>query len=119
MSKVLIIEDDDDILSIMEYMLKDEGYEVVLSADGGILADLNSIKPDLILLDEWLAAERGSDLCRQIKSKPATASIPVVLVSGLMHLETVAREAGADGYIQKPFDVDNFNKIISAIVQPG
>ncbi|MBS7566421.1 response regulator transcription factor [Mucilaginibacter sp. Bleaf8] len=116
--KILVIEDDQDILDILEYVLKDDGYEVISSLSSSIIADIESIQPDLILLDEWLKAEeRGSELCRQLKTCPNTADIPVLILSAVNPIELVATEAMADGYIKKPFDIDELSRNVRRHMQ--
>lgn len=118
MAKVLVIEDDQDILDVLVYVLQDDGFEVVTSTNSSILKNIGQIKPDIILLDEWLAAEeKGSDLCRTLKSNQATSRIPVLLVSALTPIESVVAEANADGYIKKPFDIEMIAPTIRAVLE--
>jgi DNA-binding response OmpR family regulator len=104
--KILIIEDDLDILDMMAYILRDEGYEVIVAVDGAPLRDILLLAPDLVLLDNRLGAGEGADACKQLKADPATAAIPVVLISANMHLEALTATSGADGFLAKPFDID-------------
>lgn len=103
---ILLVEDDEDVLDILHYMLSDEGYSVIKSngADACDLAEIN--QPGLILLDHRLQNLWGADICRQLKASPQTAHIPVIMISATMHLEQTAREAGADHLLKKPFDMD-------------
>ncbi|WP_158799824.1 two-component system response regulator [Pedobacter sp. L105] len=110
--KLLVIEDDDGIREMLNLVSKYDSYELVIAKDGSILADIHEIKPDLIFLDEWLCNEKGSDLCRKLKSDPSTARFPVVLLSATISIEQFARQAGADGFIRKPFDLADLNQTI-------
>lgn len=114
--KLLVIEDDEGVRIMLDLVLKYDGYEVVTSRDGAILDDVHTIKPDIIFLDEWLCNEKGSDLCRKLKANPLTAGIPVILLSAMISAEKFAGQAGADGYIRKPFDLDELNQTIRKYV---
>jgi DNA-binding response OmpR family regulator len=111
--KLLVVEDDEGIREMLKIVLSYEGYEVVMAQDGSILAELDSIRPDIIFLDEWLCNEKGSDLCRKLKADPLTATIPVILLSALMSVEQFSIAAGADGFIRKPFDLEELTTVIN------
>lgn len=112
--KIVIIEDNPDILDIMGYILKDDGNEVISSADAKIVDRLADINPDLILLDELLPNARGSELCLQIKTNALTRHIPVILVSTIPHLDKLARQSHADGYMEKPFSIVHLSELIKS-----
>ena len=113
--KVLLIEDDTDIRETMTFALEDAGYVVVASEDARILKSLGSHQPDLILLDNWLSDWKsdanGQQLSKQLKSDPATKDIPVIIVSAIRNLPEVAEEALADGYLKKPFDLNELTAL--------
>jgi DNA-binding response OmpR family regulator len=113
----MVIEDDPDILDILEYVLRSDGHEVISSPDGAILADVEEKKPGIIFMDEWLENEKGSELCLLLKENPVTASIPVIIISALSSIENVVKTARADGFIKKPFDIDELNPIINRFIQ--
>lgn len=104
--KVIVIEDNHDILDMIAYILEDEGYEVISSLDAEPLKEVEIHNPDLILLDDWLADGYGHQLCGQLKENPVTAHIPVLLVSSVQNLKDLAKSSKADGFIRKPFDID-------------
>lgn len=111
--KVLLIDDDQDILDVLIYVLEEEGYEVVCSTSADILQRIGQISPDIILLDEWLCEEeKGSEHCRKLKADLTTRHIPVLMISAFMPIEEVVAEAGADGFIKKPFDIDELKPAI-------
>lgn len=114
-SKVLVIEDNFEIMTVIELILKEDGHEVVSSLNSNILRDLPLINPDIILLDQWLGKEKGSDLCLQLKSNPETAVIPVVMISAATDAEIEAGIVGADAFIKKPFDIDELSMIIKKL----
>lgn len=105
---VLIVEDEPAQREILTYNLEAEGFEVVTAADGdeGLLL-VNEITPDVILLDWMLPNTSGIEVCRQLKIKSDTKSIPVIMLSA--RSEEVDRvrglETGADDYVVKPYSV--------------
>ncbi|MET1055741.1 MAG: response regulator [Pedobacter sp.] len=111
--KLLVVEDDEGIREMLNIVLTYEGYDVVMGKDGSVLDDLETIKPDIIFLDEWLCNEKGSDLCRKLKADPRTSTIPVILLSALMSVEQFSIQAGADGFIRKPFDLEELTAVIN------
>lgn len=113
---IIIIEDDPDILDMMTYILKDEGYDVIGSMDCSPLANLQTCKPDLILLDNRLPDVSGGDACRKLKEDAATKHIPVVLISANQHIEQLAGESLADSYVSKPFDLEELLVVVRHFV---
>jgi two-component system phosphate regulon response regulator PhoB len=104
--RVVVVEDDLDILELITYNLEREGYEVTGAATGedGIDA-ARSEKPDLVLLDLMLPGIDGLEVCRRLKADPDTAHIPVVMVSAKGEETDIVTglELGADDYVTKPF----------------
>lgn len=117
--KILVIDDDQDILEFTEFLLHEWSYEVIASLTADILDDVLKINPDLILLDDWLEDTTGHEQCKILKSVEATKHIPVVIFSASTGLQKVAEECLADNYIEKPFDVDCLQDIITSLLQPG
>jgi two-component system phosphate regulon response regulator PhoB len=103
--KIIVIEDDRDILDIMNYILSEEGYEVVAAVNCKPLEQVLEHQPVLILMDNRLTDGFGQDFCREFKSNPETTHFPVVIVSANSGIEEIARESKADGYLKKPFDI--------------
>jgi DNA-binding response OmpR family regulator len=103
---IAIIENDQSILDLLSIILEEEGYNILPSGNSHFLNHLNAL-PDLINLDEWLNDEKGSDICKKIKSNPETAHIPIILVSAINQLEEVAKGCKADGFIEKPFNIND------------
>ena len=115
--KVLLIEDDKDIRDTIVYALQAENYEVISSEDAKILKMLTEIKPDLILLDNWLtdwkSDANGQQISKNIKTDPATSHIPVVIVSAVSNIKEIAEAGMADGFLRKPFDLTDLFAIVS------
>jgi DNA-binding response OmpR family regulator len=115
--RIVVIEDNPDIKEIMDYILKDEGYEVISSENGAIASTFVDIKPDLVLMDELLPGKRGSEWCAIIKADEAISHIPVILVSTMPNLEDLATKSGADGFLEKPFNIANLSALIREFAQ--
>jgi len=104
--KILIIEDEEDILALVHYNLAKEGYRVetaITGEEGLKLA--RSEKPDLILLDLMLPGMDGLEVCRALKSHAETQSVPIVMVTAKGEEADIVSglELGADDYVTKPF----------------
>jgi len=108
LKKILVVEDDTDILEILSYILIAEGYEVVGSEDGDACQHLPEILPDLILMDIRLKGpgQHGDKICAQLKSQLETRCFPVILLSAEFNLPALSKACGADGFISKPFDLE-------------
>src|SRR5687768_890736 len=101
--KIFIIEDDESVQEIMKLIFRKAGYEIEISADGkSVLADRDSW-PDIFLLDKHLLGNDGIEICKYLKSKDETRRIPVIMLSATPGIEPLARGAGADDFMEKPF----------------
>lgn len=105
--RILVIDDDEDILELLNIIFQESGYDVILSNTAEAAGHITVIHPDLILLDVRIAGsfKTGADICREIKSNYETSNLPVMLVSGETNLEMIARDCGADFFVAKPFDI--------------
>lgn len=104
--RILIAEDDPAILDVLRLILEDEGYAVECITDEATLREFPNGYPDLCVLDIWMPGWDGRELCRALKGSDATRAIPILLCSAHQDGELIAREAGADGFLAKPFDLD-------------
>ncbi|HEX8376991.1 MAG TPA: response regulator [Pedobacter sp.] len=110
--KILVIDDDADILEFITITLDWEGFEVIPRTGFPVLSELEAIKPNLILMDNWLNGTRGSDLCKTIKENEGLRHIPVILLSAVNDLEKLAHECGANAYLAKPFDLIELETLV-------
>jgi two-component system phosphate regulon response regulator PhoB len=104
--KILVIEDEPDILEVMQYNLEREGYKVVSCRNGEQgLSRIRTDNPDLVILDLMLPGMDGVEVCRQVKSDPVTRAIPIVMVTAKAEESDIVLGLGigADDYIAKPF----------------
>lgn len=113
--KILLADDDESIREILKIILEREGYVVQVKPNGFFIDDEPLADfPDLYLLDRQLSGVDGLDVCRHLKSLSATSKIPVVMISANPDIGALSLRAGADGYIEKPFKMNELlNKIVS------
>lgn len=104
---ILIYEDDPEILFFCKKFLTRHHYRVeTLSRCENVISDIETIKPDLILMDLWIPAIGGEKAIVMIKENPATRHIPVLLFSANADIKEICKRINADGYIEKPFDIN-------------
>lgn len=103
---ILLIDDDNAILEATTILLESEGYNVVgISKADRIIAHVEKIKPDVILLDVLLSGKDGRDIAQELKSKPTTKNIPVILLSAYSGVDQTFTKSGANDFIPKPFEI--------------
>lgn len=102
--RVLVVDDERDIVDLLRYNLVREGYEVLTAFNGKEALEKAASKPDLILLDVMMPVLDGVEACKRLKRDPATASIPVIFLTARSGEadEVLGLELGADDYVQKP-----------------
>ncbi len=113
MSKILVVDDDLDILVVMEILLSMKGFDVEVTSKWEDTYDkIHSFKPDLILLDVLISGNDGRTICKKLKSQDTTKNIPIIMFSAHPSAEATIAEYGANDFIAKPFNVnDLMNKI--------
>jgi DNA-binding response OmpR family regulator len=108
MRRILVVDDDRDILEVIDFILQDSGYTVETLLDGHFLFDkIRSFQPDLIILDIMLGDMDGRELCRNLKTGLDTHHIPVIMVSASHALKDInSPNCQPNDFIAKPFDID-------------
>ena len=104
--RVMIADDDPGILDAVVAMLEFGGYQVSSTPNGATLLDIKDDFPDLLLLDIWMPGTDGRDVCKQLKAQQSSRKMPIIMISASTELERSAKEAGADDFLEKPFDMD-------------
>ncbi len=120
MKTILIIEDEKDLAELLAYNLGREGYRTVTALDGlSGLDRATELLPDLIVLDLMLPGMAGTDICKNLKKEPKTASIPVIVLTakGEEIDRVVGFEIGADDYVVKPFSTRELLLRIKAVLR--
>jgi DNA-binding response OmpR family regulator len=115
--KIIIVEDDAAISDIIRIILTKNGYVVEEYLEGKSVIEYTRSWPDLFLLDKQLTDMDGLDICRHIKQQAETKDIPVIILSATPDLDQLAKEAGADAYIEKPFTAGHLLNTISNCIQ--
>ena len=108
MSKILIVDDEQDIVELISYNLEKEGFSTIKAYDGvSVFNVITTKKPDLLILDLMLPGMNGLDICKKIRANPATADLPIIMLTakGDELDKIIGLEIGADDYITKPFSV--------------
>lgn len=124
-TRVLIVEDEEALATLLEYNLGQEKFDVTLAADGeeGILK-IEENPPDVVILDWMLPKVSGIEICRRIRSKPETRNIPIIMLTARSEEADRIRglETGADDYLTKPFSTNELIARVRAVlrrIRPG
>lgn len=107
--KILVLDDDNDILELIILILSESGYEVKALTNGErVFEEIKDFQPDLILMDVMLAGMDGRSICQSIRANKLTSFLPVILISGTHFVETSLDLPGApNDFVGKPFDIDH------------
>lgn len=113
MKKILIADDNCDILYMVKLILKRNGFMVFTTEKGeNVIKETKKHKPEIVLLDVFMAGIDGRDICNNLKSEEDTKNIPVIMFSAHTNLQEIMKSCKADDFIAKPFDSkDLINKI--------
>ena len=117
---ILIVEDEASLVTLLRYNLEKEGYRVCEAGDGEeALAVLAERKPDLVLLDWMLPSLSGIEVCRQLRRKPATRDLPVIMLTARGEEGDKIRglNTGADDYLTKPFSLPELTARVRALLR--
>ena len=118
--RILIVDDDADHLLLCNYLFRRRGYDVLPLLGCDPIEELHTaidiFQPMLIFMDHYMPGICGLDAIRELKANPLYRSIPIVYFSIHKELTTIAEQAGADEYFQKPFQADDLIKIADRYV---
>ena len=118
--KILVVDDEDHILSLVRLSLSLDKYYIVTAKDGEeALRIVEEISPDLIVLDLMMPKLHGYEVCRILKKDPVKRHIPIIILSakGQSADKVKGIEVGADEYITKPFDPDDLSKMVEDVLE--
>lgn len=116
MKKILVIDDEPDILDAVKIVLEDEGFFVETSIKGDEIENRSANFPDLILLDVLLSGKDGRHIAKKLKSQDSTKHIPIIMMSAHPTAKQEIQEYLADDFIAKPFEIDYLLERIKAHV---
>ena len=115
--KIIIFDDDEDILSICSFILEEQGWTVYSFTDcNKVVEKVSAILPDAILMDNWIPDDGGIIATQALKKDESLKKIPVIYFSANSDIEILASHAGAETYLAKPFDLDDLEKVIKKVV---
>lgn len=115
--KIVIFDDDEDILSICIYILEEQGWEVhAFTNCNNIVERIRGIMPDVILMDNWIPDEGGIIATQTLKKDEKLKDIPVIYFSANSDIQLLADHAGAEGYLAKPFDLEELDRVIKEVL---
>lgn len=117
MARILVVEDDPSLRTVIRLVLEQAGHEIAEAANGRVaLEKLEQAAPDLIVADAKMPFLTGAELIEQIRSQPALAALPVVLLTGLP--ASVPQDSGADAIVAKPFEKTQLLNVIGRLLRP-
>ncbi len=115
--KIVIFDDDEDILSICSFILEEQGWKVFAHSDcNNIVEKVMSIMPDVILMDNWIPDDGGIIATQKLKKSEELKNIPVIYFSANSDIELLASHAGAETFLAKPFDLEDLERIINTVL---
>ena len=120
--KILIVDDEPDAVEVVEFNLKQAGYDVVSAEDGAeALKKTRALLPSLVVLDVMLPEMDGLEVCKMLRRDPATAAIPIIMLTAkAAEIDRVlGLELGADDYLTKPFSPRELVLRVKKILQRG
>jgi DNA-binding response OmpR family regulator len=114
---ICIIEDDEGIQDVLKIILNRAGYDTEIFSDGKAIFGNDYVFPDLFLIDKQLAGADGFTICRYLKDKRQTKSIPVIMMSAYPNIRELSILAGANDYIEKPFKTETLLATVKKYIQ--
>jgi len=115
--RIIIFDDDEDILAICTYILEEQGWQVYTFGDcNDIINKVTGIDPEVILMDNWIPDVGGITATKLLKSSDKLKNIPVIYFSANNDIQLLASHAGADNFLAKPFDIDELEKVINSVL---
>jgi DNA-binding response OmpR family regulator len=120
--KVLIVDDEPNIVTALEFLLKRSGYDVLLATNGAeALEQVERHRPDVVLMDVMMPIKSGYEVCQRMREQPDLAQIKIVMLSAKGSEAEVSKglSLGADLYITKPFSTQELVETIHRLFEPG
>jgi CheY-like chemotaxis protein len=115
-TRILVVEDDQSVASLLQSVLGSYGYDVEMADDLSVLQASREHLPNLILLDLMMPAISGDEAARELLALPETSDIPIVLMSGSPDVKQRAAALGVAGFLHKPFDLDELLAVVRRVL---
>ena len=113
MKKILVVDDDRDVLEGLQIMLQQEGYDTRIASEGDeAYYEARKVHPDLIIMDYLLSGTNGCILAQKLKGSADTRQIPILMISAHPDADKRSYEYGIDDFMAKPFEIDYFLSMI-------
>ena len=117
--RILVADDDPGIGDMLYEMLSDAGYEVEVQVNGHAVQQMAEPFPDLLFLDVRLSGTDGRSICQHLKEQEATSHLPIILLSAHKDTRKIARDAGADDFLVKPFEMEDLLALVTKYLGSG
>jgi DNA-binding response OmpR family regulator len=117
--RILIVDDEPNIVMSLEFLMKKAGYEVAVAVDGEeALAQVARVNPDLVLLDVMMPKKSGYEVCEALRADPARAGMKIVMLTAKGRETEVAKgmALGADAYVTKPFSTKDLVAQVASLL---
>ncbi|MEX0645493.1 MAG: phosphate regulon transcriptional regulator PhoB [Parvularculaceae bacterium] len=124
-TRILVVEDEEALTTLLDYNLRQENFDVAIASDGEeALVKIDEAAPDIVILDWMLPKISGIEVCRRLRSRPETKNIPVIMLTARSEEADRIRglETGADDYLTKPFSTNELVARVRAVlrrIRPG
>jgi DNA-binding response OmpR family regulator len=120
LAKVLIVDDEKGVRDLLHSFLKATGYQAIMASNGEEAIELSiSESPDAILMDWIMPGIDGLETCRRLRTEERTRYIPIIVITGFGTTKIEATDAGADDFINKPFDLTELALRIKSVLRIG
>lgn len=114
---ILICDDDEGILDMLEMVFEDSPYTVIAEQNSlNVKGIIEKQVPDLVVLDLWMPVLSGDQVLKMLRKNPKTEEIPVIIISASREGKQIAVNAGATGYISKPFDFEELMTMVNLLI---
>jgi DNA-binding response OmpR family regulator len=111
--RIFVAEDDQAILDVIKIILENDGYTIETTDTGdNIHEKIQKFEPHVVLLDIWLSGHDGGEIAKELKKNEKTKDFPVVIISANNATQQIAKEAGVNDFLQKPFDIDDLLRVV-------
>ena len=115
--KIMVCDDDQGILDVLEMLLESEGFTVFTEINStNLIKQIQIDKPDLILLDLWMPLLSGDQVLKAIRNTQDIKDLPVIVLSASVDGDDIAADAGANDFVEKPFDLDHIVSKINGLL---